>query len=234
MNKIVLIILPLFCGAVQISVAQVNYYKLNVDVRDGFTRAYADVDSYTPLKNASLASFGIRLSPYFTLGTELQYGMISAGDSIRDPHQRFFRNAYSAVNMFAVFYPSCFFDERRMPLTRKIEPYLRLGAGVVYNRITSIKRSKLNANGARYVFPGDQQSVEPCFPVEAGLAHFFTDDWGYPRIGIKVAYQFTVTMAEGLDGYADPAALFRNKSPDMYGLASIGLTILFGPVGFHW
>jgi hypothetical protein len=70
-------------------------------------------------------------------------------------------------------------------------------------------------------------------PVSTGINFNVLDRWGYTRYIFSLNYQMNVTFGEGLDGYNDPAAKFKNSYPDFYSFASVGVKVCFGPEGLY-
>lgn len=215
-----------------VSSAQYNYYRLSVGVGGGFTRYFGDVEHKPRLQSSITANFDYNLTPFVSAGIEIQKGNISAGDSISDPHLRFFKNSYTAIiangkiqlgQIANIDYSNFLYSIRGL--------YLGTGVGVVMNNQSEIKRTKINPGGQPYTFPGKDKSMELLVPANIGINFNFEDYWGYTRFVVTLNHQFNVAFGENLDGYADPQTKFKNNSPDMFGITSIGIKYTFGPEG---
>ncbi len=112
--------------------------------------------------------------------------------------------------------------------------YVGTGVGVVTATQNQIVRTKINPDGSLYTFPGKNKSVSLLVPALVGINIDLPPDyWGYTRFTFSVNYSFNITFGENIDGYNDPKWKFENNSPDMLGMATIGLKYTFGSEGLY-
>jgi len=234
LKKTLLILIVLFCWTA--SSAQYNFYRIGVGLGGGATKYFGDVATNTRFSPSLNLSLDYLFTPFVSAGLEIQKGTISAGDSILDPHKRFFKNSYTSITaggkiqlgqIANIDFSNFLYSIRGL--------YVGTGVGVIMNDQKEIMRKKLQAGtpDGYYHFPGKDKSMELIVPANIGINFNFTDYWGYTRFIVTLNHQFNVTFGEGLDGYNDPPAMFKNRNPDMYGYTTVGLKYLFGPEGIY-
>ncbi|WP_423148677.1 hypothetical protein [Rubrolithibacter danxiaensis] len=198
----------------------------------GANAAFADLDKKTP-SYSIIATGDYYITPFLTAGLEFQNGLVTGGDRFTDPHLRYFKNNYTSITangkisigqvVNVDLYPKWYFIRNL---------YMGTGIGVIMNNQKEIVRNKPRPDGTIYTFPGKDKSMGLLLPAEIGMNFDLkTDYWGYTRFVVSAKYQFNVTFGEGLDGYNDPPTIFKNVSPDMLGVGSIGIKYTFGPEG---
>lgn len=223
----------LFCSAAS---AQFNYYRLSLGLGAGTTQAYADVQKVT-LKPTIIGTFDYNLTPFSSIGLEFQKGNISGGDRVLDSHLRYFDNSYMAVIFGGKVHLGQFVDFESSGFLNALKGfYVGAGLGMVKNKMADIVRSKPadpnNVEGGYYEFPGKDASTDLMLPINTGISFNVMDQWRFTKYIFGINYQFSPMFGEGIDGYNDPPAKFRNGR-DYYGVASISIKYCFGPEGLY-
>ncbi|WP_256010823.1 hypothetical protein [Desertivirga xinjiangensis] len=228
MRKYLLIIIG--CLFVLNVSGQYNYYRLSAGVGLGINTAFADLEK-TRSNQTIIGNLDYHLTPFTSIGFELQKGTLSGGDSINDPHLRFFKNSYMAFTVNGKAQLGQFVDFESSNLLYAIRGlYVGTGVGIIKNKMTENVRIRSTDN---HVFAGDDVSSNIVVPINTGINFNILDRWGYTRYILNLNYQMNVTMGEGLDGYNDSAAKFKNQYPDFYSVFSAGIKICFGPEGLY-
>jgi len=212
----------LFCFK---AAAQSNYNKLSIGAGGGLTQSFTDIGSndFAPAAYGNVEYF---MTPFLSLGSELQVGKIKAGNPDTDPHGRAFVNSYKALKFGGKVYLGAVTDFERSTFLNAVKwAYLGLQGGIVSNTMTSIERVQKRTG---YRFPGKNASKDLDLALDLGISFYFPDREGKPRFAINANYQTNVTIGEGLDGYDDSPIKFKNGNPDMYNYYSIGLKYHIG------
>jgi len=216
---------------------QNNFYKLGIGAGAGVTQSFTDVVIHGRAP-AVYGTFDYFLTPYLSFGLEGQVGKIKGGDRIKDYHKREFTNSYKTATLNAKVYLGMLTDKGYG--TSALGNFFRgayfgVGVGVLANNMTDIVRVQpaggIFAGG--YVFPGQSNSKEILLPANIGINFYINDNYGFERFVINLNMQGSMSLGEGMDGYDDTSAIFKNKSPDIYTFGSIGLKYRFGPEGYH-
>ncbi len=225
-----LIVVVLCC---KVSFAQYNFYRLKAGLGGGATMAFTDV-AKSNISPAFSGSLDFNITPFVSAGIEIQKGTISAGDSIQDPHKRFFKNSYTAIVANGTIQLGQLMNIELNSFLYKIRGiYFGTGVGLIMNKQSEIVRTKINPDGKLYTFPGLDKEMELMVPSKIGYNYEIKDRWNYVRYVFFIEHQFNVAFGENLDGYHDPESKFKNKSPDMYSLTSFGIKYTFGPEGIY-
>lgn len=207
-----------------------NFSKFSVGAGVGMTQSYTDVKQPGMAQSIRLSG-DYYFSPFLTAGLEGQFGKIHGGDVMKDPHKREFTNSYTAIVANGKVHLGQFIDHELNPLMSNIKGlYLGTGLGIINNSMSDIVRV---APGSDYVFPGMDKSMNIVLPISAGFEYGIDDYWGKTRFLVTAGFQFNFTFGEGIDGYNDPPAKFKNTSPDVYTLTTIGIKYCFGPEGLY-
>ena len=113
--------------------------------------------------------------------------------------------------------------------------YLGVGAGVIKNHITDIVRFRPSfSNDPGYgPFPGKDDSYNIALPFNLGINFHIGESGFVSNFIINVNAQSTVTIGEGLDGYDDPTAKFKNKKEDIYNFYSVGIKYIIGRYRYY-
>lgn len=208
--------------------AQTNFNKLSIGAGYGLTQSFTDVEKndFAPSAYGTLDYF---LTPFLSLGGELQYGKIKASAAPDDPTQRQFTNAYKAASLNARLYLGALVDYDRSVFLNAVKWfYIGGGAGIVRNNITQVTR--VNKSTGKD-FPGRNASFELMVPINAGISYYFPNQSGNHRLALNLNLQSNLTMGEGLDGYDNSSETFRDGFPDIYNFYSIGIRYHFGLLG---
>ncbi len=111
--------------------------------------------------------------------------------------------------------------------------YAGTGFGVISNSITA-QRYSIYAppypQPGYYQFPGSDSNIGFVIPLRFGYEIKIFDEYNEPAYGINIGYIHNVVLGEGLDGYNDPSAKFKNNSPDQYRQIVVGFRYYFGNV----
>ena len=224
-------LLLVFIGS--FSFAQSNYFGMSYGFGGGINKSYTDVYKGT----YGYTAYGVidyHITPFVTLGLEGQYGMVQGGDIKNDPHNRQFTNKYTAISANAKLMLGELVDYDRSEFLYNIRGlYAGVGLGIINNNITDIVRYKPSwaADNPGYgPFPGEDKSLNLLVPINFGFNYYINDGYGYMRYVININAQSNFTFGEGLDGYNDPSAKFKNYSPDVYNTYTIGFKYMFGKI----
>lgn len=227
------IFLFLLCFGLNKSFSQYNYYKLVGGASVGLNTAFADLSKKTSAQTF-VAGIDYYLTPFSSVGIELQNGTLGGGDRNLDPNKRYFRNDYLALSVGAKVQLGQLLNiDIRNPLYKIRGLYAGAGLGIMRNSLSDGEIVRTQP-GTGYIFPGSNKSINFLLPINAGINLPVPDRWGRTRVIFNFNYQFNITSGEGLDGYDDASrgGAF-SKIPDMYGVASAGLKVCFGPLGLY-
>jgi len=226
-------LLLVFIGS--FSFAQSNYFKMSYGFGGGINKSYTDVykgsNGYT-----FYGVFDYHITPFVTLGLEGQYGLVQGGDIVNDPHNRQFANQYTAISANVKLMLGEVINYDRSEFLYNIRGlYAGLGVGVINNNIADGDIVRYKPAWAEYdpgygPFPGENKSLNLLVPLNLGFNYYINDGYGYMRYIININAQSNFTFGEGLDGYNDPSAKFKNNSPDVYNTYTIGLKYMFGKI----
>lgn len=213
----------------------VNFYKFGLGAGVGATVSYADVRENSQSFGAYVVA-DYNLTAFVTAGLEIQAGQIKGGDIITNPHNRQFTNNYKAASINAKIALGEFIHYYRNDFLNAIKGlYVGVGIGAINNNMKYVVRYKPNTQAEYpplgYEFPGKDKSTNLLMPIHLGMNFYFKDGYDQLRYIVNFSYQGNLTFGEGLDGYDDPMAVFKNNAPDMYTLFSVGVKYNFGPVG---
>jgi hypothetical protein len=210
------------------AVAQTNYYKLSIGGGYGFTQSFTDIQSHD-FGQSLYGTLDYFITPFLSLGGELQSGKIKGGEVATDRHQRAFVNSYKAATVNGKLYLGALVNYEGSTFLKATRwAYIGGGAGIIRNRMTKIARIQKSTG---YVFPGKNASYELTVPINAGINFYFPDRSGNHRLAINLNFQSNITLGEGLDGYDDSPRVFRNGFPDIYNFYTIGLKYHLGVLG---
>lgn len=206
--------------------AQYNYSEWGVGGGYGTTRPYSDLRQNDTNKGMYFDLF-YNYSPYLPFALEMQMGKLSGGNDLTDPSRRYFVNNYLAFNVHADLQLGEITEyEGNFIMQRLKNLYLGLGAGAIFNNITSVRRYA--ANVPDYMFPGKDHSINALVPIRLGYEFKIYNYDDEPFMSVNINYCHTITFGEGMDGYDDPSDRFKNNAPDMYRMITIGIKVNFG------
>lgn len=232
MRKSIVIAAMLFlCSNILLAQVSYNYTGYSIGAGGGAARADADIAQHIT-KSAFFVNFNYNYSPYTTFTAELQAGNLAGGNPLTDKDTRAFVNNFIAIELYADLQLGEYIDyQNRVFLSIVKNIYAGSGFGVIHNQMSFIQRVSLDNPG--YIFPGQDASTEIMLPLRLGYEFKFYNDYREPYIRLNLCYQENLVYGEGLDGYNDPPAIFRNNHVDRYALFSIGLKYSFGtPISY--
>lgn len=212
-----------------------NYYEWGWGADASYIRGYTNI---TKQDNHPAVNFNIiyNYSPYLPITLEVQSGTLSGGglSPKQDPYGRQYTNNYKAVIVHGDFQLGAGIDYGESWYLNIVKNfYIGSGLGVISNANT-VQRYSIYApaypNTGYYKFPGSNNSINLMIPLRFGYEYKFFDSYNQPSIAIDIGYIHNVTFGEGLDGYNDPNAKFKNNSLDQYRQITIGFKYFFGTV----
>jgi hypothetical protein len=221
LKKLTLVIISLFLLH-SASFGQANYYKLRLGAGGGAALAFADLDKKT-LTFAGYGTIDYLVTPYVSLGAEVQKGELAGGDIIFDALNKQFINSYlsATLNLRVSFGEFITDNQRRNDFLNFLSGvYGGIGFGIIKNKVSNVRYFDVN------YYPGDDSSTEQVIPFNLGVNINFPDRWGYDRYSINVNLQTTIDMGEGLDGYTPD-----KRKNDIYSYCAVGLRYQFGFMG---
>lgn len=229
MKKILLIAISCFLFAK--SYSQYNYYRLSGGLNLGGNTAFADLKE-KPMSQTIAVNLDYHLTPFVSVGLEYQNGALKGGNKETNEHLRYFNNHYSSFSVGGKLQLGQIVDFESSNILYAIRGlYSGIGVGVIKNNMKDIVRNKPTDD---YLFPGTSKSTNLLIPINTGMNFNILDRWGYTRFIFNINYQLNVTLGEGLDGYDDASnGKGWSNIPDMYGVASAGIKICFGPEGLY-
>lgn len=211
------------------SFSQYNYYRLSVGINAGVTQAYADLSKIN-FKPAFSGTFDYNLTPFASVGIDLQKGNLSGGDVKTDPHLRFFDNSYLSASLNGKVQLGQFVDFESSNLLYTVRGfYVGTGVGVINNKMAKIVRIK--PDGSNYEFPGEESGMNLFVPINTGISFNVVDRFRYTKFVFFANSQFNVMFGEGIDGYNDPRSKGFKNFRDFYQVTTVGVKYCFGPEG---
>jgi hypothetical protein len=215
-----------------------NYYEWGAGVGASYGKAEADLkkQDFHPAFNLN---FVYNYSPFLPITAELQKGTFSGGGALKsqDNSGRYFTNQYYSLNIHADLQLGEITDYSDSWLLDRFKGlYLGTGIGFIFNKMTSIERfNRFPENGVVFPdpnshegFQGKDQGVNLIIPIRLGYEFKIYDDYDQPRYGIDIGLQHYFALGEGIDGYNDPPAKFKNNAADQYTYVTIGFKYNFG------
>lgn len=195
------------------SFAQSNFYKFTVGAGYGLTVTFPDTKTLYGL--AGYASLDYNLTPFLTLGTEIQKGKLTGGDKSINYG---FTNFYSSMTFNGKIHAGEFMSSRDLNnvlLNTFRGIYIGGGVGVIKNNV--------------YLFETKSHGItrDIVFPLDIGVNFYFRNRWGYSRIILNLNLQTTAFLEDNMDGNLNPNSNFN----DIYNFYTIGVKYNFGPFG---
>lgn len=203
--------------------AQTNFYKLSVGAGAGPAAAFADLDDHT-FSFAAYVATEYYMTPYITIGIEVQKGELAGGNITTDRNHRQFVNSYLSGTgniKFALGEILSSYQLNNQLLYNLRGLYAGVGFGYIKNKISNVRYYGNN------FYPGADSSVEGLVPLNLGINFYLPDQWGHTRFTINLNLQHNIAIGEGLDGYGDAGA----QHNDMYTYATAGVKYHFGSFG---
>lgn len=204
--------------------AQKNFHKLSIGGGAGYTLPYADLEKVS----LGFSKYGVidyYLTPFITVGAEVQKGILQGGDVITDPNHQQFVNSYLSITVGGKVQLGEFLKESdlRSNFLYNIRGiYVGAGAGIIRNKVEAVRYYGFN------FYDGAEASREIMFPLNYGINFYFSDKWDRTRFVINLNGQSNIILGEGLDGYQyDPGVVVN----DIYSFYSVGIRYNFGMLG---
>lgn len=177
-------------------------------------------------------NFTYNYNPYIPIELELQKGMLSGGGLTvdKDRYGRKFTNNFLALYLHADVQLGAVIDYGNGWFLNVVKNfYLGSGIGLVRNNNKVQRTNVILANGGTdYVFPGSDQSTNFSIPLRVGYEFKIFDSYNEPGWAIDIGYVHNIVFGEGLDGYDDPTAKFKNNATNQYRQFTIGFKYFFG------
>ncbi|HEY4322706.1 MAG TPA: hypothetical protein VGN20_01940 [Mucilaginibacter sp.] len=236
MKKYILFFIAVIAVTTASAQSGYNYQELGVGVEASYVRGYTNVQTqyYHP---ALGVSFIYNYTPYVPIAAEIQFGQLSGGGLTTDldKYGRQYTNHYKAVMLHADLHLGEIIDYEDSWILERIKNfYAGTGAGVIINTNKVQRTNVIPANGSlTYVFPGNDNSVDLMIPFRFGYEFKIYDSYNEPGMAIDIGYTHNFAFGEGLDGYNDDPAKFRNNATDQYTQITIGFKYFFGRVVSH-
>jgi hypothetical protein len=213
-----------------------NYYEWGWGGGVGYGKAYADTkkQDYHPIFNLNIA---YNYNPYLPIALEFQFGTLSGGGRTPDKDQfgRQYKNNYKALILHGDLQMGDIIDYSYSDFLNIVKNfYIGTGIGAINNKMVDIQRTNLplypqnGPIGTPVGFEGQDKSINMVIPLRLGYEFKIYDDYDQPGYTITIGYEHNYTFAEGLDGYNDNPAKFKNNAPDQYAHFTIGFRYNFG------
>ena len=213
--------------------SQYNFHRFSVGLGGGPNQPFSDV-SRNKMGPAVAIYSDFYFTPFVIGGVEGQFGKLTGGDRVLDPHLREFENSYKTVLFTGKFALGQLLNYNRRSILNTFKGlYVGSGWGLIFNKMSFVTRIKPDGMN-NYTFPGDDSGVNLVVPATAGIAFNIVDGWGETRYIVSAGYQMNLTFGEGMDGFNDPPEKFENNYNDMYSYATLNLRYCFGRKGVHY
>lgn len=202
------------------ALAQRNFYKLNVGVGGGLTKAYTDykINRGGIAQNVLVDYY---FTPYSSFGVEAQKGILK-GEGLENNS---FENEYIAIfgngrvhlgEVLPFSYQQRFLEKMVKGL------YFGSGLGVVKNKVYRFDNAVTPSNVLII-------SKEILVPLNVGIDFYLSAPNAVQRFAVNLNAQTAVALDDNLDGEFKPT----NKKKDRYHFFSIGLRYSFGFKGYY-
>lgn len=209
--------------------AQSNFYKISIGAGAGLTQSFTEVKPH----DFGLGGYGTLdylLTPFISLGVEVQKGEVNGGDFRTNPYYRQFVNSYLATSLNGKVSLGAFLPDGYRGASDLLKGiYFGSGIGMISNKPTY--STGLDPADTNYALVAEASSKDIFLPINLGINIFFADHQGFYRYAVNVNYQANVTLGEGLDGYDDSQVTFKSGNPDIYTFLSVGIKYNFGKMG---
>ncbi|WP_443937114.1 hypothetical protein [Pedobacter sp. MW01-1-1] len=217
--------------------AQSNYFKTSYALGIGPNYSFTDVEN-GGIGYSLNGNFDLHFTPFISFGIEAQHGIVRGGNILTDRWSREFTNNYTSFAAKARFSLGEFVNYDRSDLLYNLKGlYVGGGLGFINNNITKVVRYRPNTVTPEmplgYKFPGEDKTLNTWIPIDFGLNYFIEDSWGYIRYGIDARYTTSFCVGEGLDGYHDSSAIFKNDAIDQFHAFSITFHYWFGKISVY-
>ena len=232
-----LILLFLFVLSVASAKAQMgyNYKEFGIGLDVNYERGYTNVNRQLNHIGANI-NFIYNYSPYIPVAAELQFGTLSGGGLLpsEDRYGRQYTNHYEAFLVHADFQLGEVIDYSQSEILSILKNfYFGSGGGFVFNsnmvqRYSIYRPPPPDPNA--YKFPGSDNSINFIVPLRFGYEFKLYNYYNEPYIALDIGYVHNLVFGEGLDGYDDPEAKFKNNATNQYRQIQIGVKFYFGNI----
>lgn len=218
MKKVIILfsLLLINCAAF----AQRNFYKLNVGVGVGITRAYTD---YNEVKGGQAKNIVLDyyLTPYSSIGVEVQDGTLKGHESV----VKGFENEYLAVFGNAKLHlgevlPFSYQDNSLQKLLKGV--YFGAGIAVIKNKVGIYDNSA--TTHAHFV-----SSKDILIPLNVGIDFYLSDENASNRFSINLNAQTAFSLNDDIDG----GMIAARSTKDRYHFFALGVRYSFGFKGYY-
>jgi hypothetical protein len=230
-----LILLFVFLFSVVLAKAQMgyNYKEFGIGLDIGYERGYTNIARQDEHIGASV-NFIYNYSPYIPVTAELQFGTLSGGGLTQnlDRYGRMFTNHFEAFVLHADFQLGEVIDYSQNDVLNIVKNfYFGSGGGIVFNSNQVQRKNVIPENGSLdYTFPGKDNSINLTVPLRFGYEFKIYNEYSEPYMAIDIGYVHNLVFGEGLDGYDDPSAKFKNNATNQYRQIVIGVKFNFGNI----
>ncbi|MDB5109499.1 MAG: hypothetical protein JWR67_613 [Mucilaginibacter sp.] len=224
-KKYILSIFLLFEAISSKAQLEYNFSKLAIGFGMSSIRGYTNLNKQDDhfAENINLTYF---YSPYVPIAVELQSGTLSGGSIITDKDKRQYTNNYKALIFHGDLQLGQIVDYQYNGFLNFAKNfYVGSGFGFIQN---NNKVQRYSLNDPTYPFPGKDNSIDFMVPLRVGYEIKFYNFFHEPFMMIDIGYVHNIAFGEGLDGYNDSSARFRNNAPDQYRQISVGVKFAFG------
>jgi hypothetical protein len=210
-----------------------NYKEFGIGLDISAARGYTNIARQDEHIVANI-NFIYNYSPYIPVTAELQFGTLSGGGLTPnlDRYGRMFTNHFEAFVIHADFQLGEVIDYSQNDLLNIVKNfYFGSGGGIVFNSNTVQRKNVIPENGSLdYIFPGKDASINLTVPLRFGYEFKIYNEYSEPYMAIDIGYVHNLVFGEGLDGYDDPSAKFKNNATNQYRQIVIGVKFNFGNI----
>ena len=233
MKKLILLFVFLFSFLLAKAQMGYNYKEFGIGLDISAARGYTNIARQDEHVVANI-NFIYNYSPYIPVTAELQFGTLSGGGLTPklDRYGRMFTNHFEAFVLHADFQLGEVIDYSQNDLLNIVKNfYFGSGGGIVFNSNTVQRTNIYPENGSLdYVFPGKDNSINLTVPLRFGYEFKIYNEYSEPYMAIDIGYVHNLVFGEGLDGYDDPSAKFKNNATNQYRQILIGVKFNFGNI----
>lgn len=237
MKKLILFSVFALAAIVVKAQAGYNYKEFAIGLDIGYARGYTNLNRQDNNLTESI-NFTYNYSPYIPITAELQFGKLSGGGitADKDPAGRMYVNKFEAFVVHGDFQLGEVIDYSESDILNVVKNfYIGSGAGFVFNNNTVQRTNTIPERGPTsgpdvYHFPGKDNSINITVPLRFGYEFKIYNDYEEPYMAIDIGYVHNLVFGEGLDGYDDPSAKFKNNATNQYRQFTIGVKFNFGNV----
>lgn len=200
--------------------AQRNFYKLNVGIGGGITRAYTDYNT-TKGGRAQNILVDYYLTPYSSFGMEVQKGTLKG----KGVEENGFENEYLAVYGIGKVYLGEIlpFSYQQNFLEKMLKGvYFGTGLGLIKNKVDQYDDNVTPRNVLII-------SKEVLVPLNVGIDIYLSRPYAEQRFAINLNAQTAVALDDNLDGEFKQT----NTKKDRYHFFALGLRYNFGFKGYY-